>query len=75
DGGVSLARIADAEAILPHHHYVTAEDARLAHDAGLFFATWSTSDPNELRNLVDAGVDAVATNHPDVLSGMLRSSQ
>jgi glycerophosphoryl diester phosphodiesterase len=71
DGGVSLARQAGADAVLPHHHYVTPEDVQLAHAAGLAVAPWATSDPEELRQLIGAGVDAIGTNHPDILRSIV----
>src|SRR5216684_827756 len=67
DAGVGLAAAAQADAVLPHWAYVTAEDVRVAHDAGLAVAPWATSDPEVLRSLISAGVDAIGTNHPDVL--------
>jgi glycerophosphoryl diester phosphodiesterase len=71
DGGVALARAAQADAVLPHWSYVTAEDVAQAHSADLSVAPWATSDPNVLRELVQKGVDAIGTNHPDVLREVL----
>jgi glycerophosphoryl diester phosphodiesterase len=67
DGGVALARAAAADAVLPHWAYVTAEDVALAHSANLAVAPWASSDPKVLKHLVACGVDAIGTNHPDVL--------
>ena len=67
----SVARPAGADVLLPRWPYVVAEDVRAAHAAGLSVGTWTTSDPAELRRLVEAGVDAIATNHPDVLRRLL----
>jgi glycerophosphoryl diester phosphodiesterase len=64
---VAVARQAHADAVLPHWAYVTAEDVRAAHDAGIAVAPWVSSDPAVLQRLLDAGVDAIGTNHPDVL--------
>jgi len=71
DGGVNLARQANADAVLPHWAYVTSEDVRAAHAAGLSVAPWATSDPAVLRHLIAAGVDGIGTNHPDVLRKIL----
>src|SRR6266702_7074370 len=68
---LSLARDAGADALLPHWAYVTSSDVRAAHDAGLSVAPWTSSDPTILRSLIDAGVDGIGTNHPDVLRGLL----
>jgi glycerophosphoryl diester phosphodiesterase len=71
DGGIGLAREANADALLPHWAYVTSEDVHVAHEAGLAVAPWATSDPQVLRHLIAAGVDGIGTNHPDVLRGIL----
>ena len=75
DAGVGLARAAQADAVLPHWAYVTNEDVTAAHAAGLAVAPWATSDPTILRNLIACGVDAIGTNHPDVLRDVLGGQQ
>jgi glycerophosphoryl diester phosphodiesterase len=72
DGGVSLASATGADAVLPHWAYVTADDVARAHAAGLSVAPWATSDPRALKHLVQCGVDAIGTNHPDVLRQVLQ---
>ena len=72
DGGIGLARAAGADALLPHWAYVTCEDVTAAHAAGLSVAPWASSDPTVLRRLIACGVDAIGTNHPDVLKGLTR---
>lgn len=71
DGGVNLARQANADAVLPHWAYVTSADVQVAHAAGLSVAPWATSDPQALRHLIACGVDGIGTNHPDVLRTIL----
>jgi glycerophosphoryl diester phosphodiesterase len=73
DGGVPLARAAGADAILPHWAYVTETDVGVAHAAGLSVAPWASSDPSVLRHLIACGVDAIGTNHPDVLRDTLEA--
>lgn len=67
DGGVALARAAGANAVLPHWAFVTPRDVDAAHAADLAVAPWASSDPAVLTKLLKAGVDAIATNAPDVL--------
>jgi len=74
DGGLSMASQAQADAVLPHWAYVAAGDVAAAHAAGLSVAPWASSDPAVLRHMIAAGVDAIGTNHPDVLRDVLRSS-
>jgi glycerophosphoryl diester phosphodiesterase len=73
DGGVGLARAAAADAVLPHWAYVTADDVAAAHAEGLSVAPWASSDPHVLQRLIGYGVDAIGTNHPDVLRDVLAS--
>jgi glycerophosphoryl diester phosphodiesterase len=73
DAGLGLAQAAQADAVLPHWVYVTPEDVKVAHEAGLAVAPWATSDPEVLRSLIAAGVDAIGTNHPDVLRRLLEA--
>jgi glycerophosphoryl diester phosphodiesterase len=68
---VALARQASADVLLPQWPYVTADDVATAHAAGLAVATWTTSDPATLRQLISAGVDAIITNHPDVAGSII----
>jgi glycerophosphoryl diester phosphodiesterase len=74
DGGVGLAREAGADAVLPHWSFVTREDVEVAHAAGLSVAPWATSDPDVMRTLIAGGVDAIGTNHPDILRDVLVSA-
>jgi glycerophosphoryl diester phosphodiesterase len=70
DGGVGLAKAANADALLPHWAYVTPQDVKRAHDEGIAVAPWVSSDPRVLSSLINAGVDAIGTNHPDVLRAL-----
>ena len=62
---VTLAKQANAEALLPHHAYVTHTDVARAHAAGLVVAPWTVDDAERAKELVDMGVDAIASNYPD----------
>ena len=66
-----LARAVGAQVHEPHWSIVTPEDVAVAHAAGLRVSTWATSDPDVLRQLVEVGVDGIATDHPDVLVRLL----
>jgi glycerophosphoryl diester phosphodiesterase len=66
-----LARAAGAQVLEPHWSFVTPEDIVMAHAAGLRLSAWATSEPTVLRRLVQAGVDGLATDHPDVLARVL----
>ncbi len=65
--GIGMAQAAGADALLPHWAYVLAEDVQVAHASGIAVAPWVTSDPAIARQLFEMGVDALGTNHPDVI--------
>jgi len=67
---VGMARAASADGLLPQYAYVTRADVAAAHDAGLFVAPWTVNDVETASQLKAAGVDAIATNYPDRLSGV-----
>jgi glycerophosphoryl diester phosphodiesterase len=75
DGGVGLARAAGADALLPHWAYVTPDDVNTAHEQGLAMAPWVSSDPDVLKRLIAYGVDAIGTNHPDVLRDVIAAAE
>ena len=68
---VAMAGAAGAGVLQPHWSFVTPEDVATAHAAGLKVNAWATSEPTELRRLLQAGVDAVTTDYPDVLVRLL----
>ena len=45
---------------------------RAAHTRGLRVDVWTVDDPEEIRTLAEAGVDAIVTNVPDVALAVLR---
>ncbi|MBP5302298.1 MAG: hypothetical protein J6Y88_03520 [Bacteroidales bacterium] len=42
-----------------------------AHEAGLITEVWAPDDPEEVLTMVDAGLDFVITNRPDVMADIL----
>lgn len=45
----------------------------MSHDIGVRVVTWTVDDPVVIRHLLDAGVDAIITDRPDVLREVLVS--
>ncbi len=43
----------------------------MSHDLGVRVVTWTVDDPAVMRRLLDAGVDAIITDRPDVLREVL----
>jgi glycerophosphoryl diester phosphodiesterase len=44
-----------------------------AHELGIRVAVWTVDDPATMRGLLDAGVDGIITDRPDVLREVLVS--
>lgn len=64
----ALALAADRghAALHPRHEAVTPELVAAVHHRGLAVHAWTVDDPERIRWLAGAGVDAVITNVPDV---------
>lgn len=71
---LEMARRAKADVLLPHWSFVTEASVAAAHGAGLAVAPWTTSDRAIVRGLLEAGVDAITTDHPDVVRRLVRTS-
>jgi glycerophosphoryl diester phosphodiesterase len=74
DRAVERARAVGAEALHPELPLVTRELVREAHDAGLAVFVFTVDAPDDMRRLLELGVDGLFTNHPDRLRGILDSS-
>ncbi len=55
----------------PNARLATIETIAQAHAMGFEVAPWTVNDEVEMRRLVDAEVDAIITDHPDVLLRVL----
>lgn len=63
----TLAEAAGARILLPSIETASAEEARAAHEHGLYYAVWTADTEEQLRHCVGIGVDGVATNYPNRL--------
>jgi glycerophosphoryl diester phosphodiesterase len=66
-----LAFLAPHEARHPKHTMVDASYMAWARRRGYRVNTWTVDDPDEMRRLIDLGVDGIVTNVPDVLRSVL----
>ena len=53
---------------------VTRQFVEAAHAGGIAVHVWTIDDPDEMRRLIDLGVDGVMTDCPSVLAGVLAES-
>lgn len=70
-----LAFLFPHEARHPHHAMVDARYLAWARQHSYRVNTWTVDDPDEMRRLVDLGVDGIITNVPDVLHSVLQAAQ
>ncbi len=66
----ALIASAGARALMLQHAVVSPAAVARAHTAGVAVWAWTVDDPAELARLDSAGVDAVITNDPRILSGV-----
>ncbi|MCC6264756.1 MAG: glycerophosphodiester phosphodiesterase [Bryobacterales bacterium] len=73
DGFLAIAKEAGGVDVLsPQLRLVTPENVREAHAAGLTVVPWTANQPEEWQTLIDAGVDAIITDHPEGLLKYLK---
>jgi glycerophosphoryl diester phosphodiesterase len=78
--GSDLARLFDrartyARGVGPEWSEVDAELIATAHERDLAVHAWTINDKEELRRLVDLGVDAIFTDYPDRLREVLQGQR
>ena len=54
-------------------HRLNYDIIQHCHKRGLLVWTWTVDEPKDMRDLIKMGVDAVTTNYPDRLQGILKS--
>jgi len=63
-----LAARAGAQALMLHHAVISAAAVERAHALGIAVWAWTVDHPHELARMRRAGVDAVITNDPRILT-------
>ena len=56
----------------PESSVVTPENVAWCHERGIKVVPWTVDDPEEMKRLVDCGVEAIISNYPDVLIETVR---
>ena len=56
----------------PESSVVTKDNVKYCHDRGIGVVPWTVDDPEEMRRLVDCGVEAIISNYPDILIETVR---
>ena len=63
------------QALHPSFRMVDAAYVEKAHRQGYRVNVWTVNEVDDMRRMLDAGVDAIITNYPDVLSDLLSERQ
>ncbi|EMO56591.1 glycerophosphodiester phosphodiesterase family protein [Leptospira santarosai str. CBC1416] len=62
-----------ADVISPYFLYVTKEFVQKAHSHKISVIPWTVNDPEEMRRLVNAGVDGIISDYPDRLAETIKN--
>jgi glycerophosphoryl diester phosphodiesterase len=60
----------DTDAVTWQYRLITPERVARLHERGLFVYAWTVDDPETLRGVLDAGVDGVITNRPELFEAV-----
>jgi glycerophosphoryl diester phosphodiesterase len=74
-GGIERARRLGAEALNPERSVVSRELVEEAHGEGLAVYVFTVDDPEEMRRLLEMGVDGLFTNHPGRMRALLAAGE
>jgi len=74
-GAIERARCIGAEAVNPERSLVSRELVEAAHGEGLAVYVYTVDDGEEMRRLLDLGVDGLFTNHPRRMRAILASGR
>ncbi|HOW28754.1 MAG TPA: glycerophosphodiester phosphodiesterase family protein [Elusimicrobiota bacterium] len=69
---VSHARRYLADALFPRRHLVTRSLLKKARQEGLVVATWTVNERSDMKKMIAAHVDGIASNYPDRLLSLLK---
>lgn len=64
---VAAAKAAKAQIISPHHLWITADDVKRMHAAGLKVVPWTANTPSAWARLKRLGVDGIISDDPEAL--------
>jgi glycerophosphoryl diester phosphodiesterase len=56
-----------AQGVSVYHSFATPERVRAAQRRGLTFMTWTVDDEKDIASVIDAGVDSICSNFPDLV--------
>jgi glycerophosphoryl diester phosphodiesterase len=71
---VAMAAVLKADVVAPDKEWITAEDVKALHEAGVRVVPWTVNDEADWKRLIPLGVDGIITDDPAGLIEHLRRS-
>ena len=59
------------DGVAPHYSMLDSEKVKTFHKAGFKVFTWTVDKPEDMKKIIDTGVDGIITNVPDQLKEIL----
>ncbi|NUU63385.1 glycerophosphodiester phosphodiesterase [Paenibacillus agri] len=72
--GEQYAKTVQADALHPLFICVDANVVDQAHQAGVQVNAWTVNQVSVMRQMIDAGVDAIITDYPDICANLVKPS-
>lgn len=73
DGNVpEMVKAAGGRVWSSHHRDVSIQNIKQAHDLGLEVKVWTVNDTDDMKKLIEMGVDGIITDYPDRLRKVLK---
>ena len=70
---VKAAQAIGVDGVSPYWEELTPELVREAHALGLRVVPWTVNDPNDMKKLMDWGVDGIISDRPWILRALLQA--
>ncbi|CAA9441117.1 MAG: Glycerophosphoryl diester phosphodiesterase [uncultured Rubrobacteraceae bacterium] len=68
--GLDEARSVNASLVSPQAAYLDAAKVEGYQGAGFRVTTWTVNEPQEMRRILELGIDGIVTDRPDLLSAL-----
>ncbi len=72
---VSMARNSECNMISIYYEGLTAQYVEKCHEGGIMVTVWAPNDENDIRYSLEAGVDGIGSDRPDLVIKIINESQ
>ena len=70
---ITLAKQLNAKAIHPFYQIISSEDVQEIHELGFRINVWTVNKLQEMRKMINFGVDGIISDYPDLLNNITTS--